>query len=185
MKCKGNNQPPQVHPADWSITLPRLVLIGWYVCVCTYVCVGHGVVPPEDPGGGKVSNHHVDAVVLVANQDAEDSRGAEQPAGPVIPPHPPRRVWTTHNTYIIYYMINYSLDVNQSTCIITDDQLLKLIQQQWVWSELTLFDEKVGQRQHDGVSAVQEVATHQVSAGQRQTWTQQTNKQTNTAMSLW
>lgn len=27
-------------------------------------------------------------------------------------------------------VINYSLDVNQSTCIITDDQLLKLIQQQ-------------------------------------------------------
>lgn len=34
---------------------------------------------------------------------------------------------------------------------------------------LTLFDEEVGQRQHDGVTAVQEVTAHQVRAGQRQT----------------
>lgn len=34
---------------------------------------------------------------------------------------------------------------------------------------LTLFDEEVGQRTHDGVTAVQEVTTHQVRAGQRQT----------------
>lgn len=56
------------------------------------MCVGHGVVPPEDPGGGDVSDQHVDAVVLVSDQDADDSRGAEQPAEPVIPPHPARRV---------------------------------------------------------------------------------------------
>lgn len=54
--------------------------------------VGHGVVPPEDPGGGDVSDHHVDAVVLVSDQDADDSRHAEQPAEPVIPPHPAGRV---------------------------------------------------------------------------------------------
>lgn len=58
----------------------------------TYVCVGHGVVPPEDPGGDEVPDHHVDAVVLVGDQDADDPRGAEQPAEPVVPPHPPRRV---------------------------------------------------------------------------------------------
>lgn len=40
------------------------------------MCVGHGVVPPERPGGGDVPDHHVDAVVLVANQDADDPRGA-------------------------------------------------------------------------------------------------------------
>lgn len=88
------------------------------------MCVGHGVVPPEGPGGGDVCDHHVDAVVLMTDQDADDSRGAEQPAEPLIPPHPPRRV---------------------------------------------LFDEEVGQRQHDGVTAVQEVTAHQVRAGQRQT----------------
>lgn len=60
--------------------------------MCSYVRVGHGVVPPEEPGGGDVSNQHVDAVVLVSDQDADDSRRAEQPAEPVIPPHPARRV---------------------------------------------------------------------------------------------
>ena len=34
---------------------------------------------------------------------------------------------------------------------------------------LTLFDEEVGQSQHDGVAAVQEVSTHQVRARHRQT----------------
>lgn len=53
------------------------------------MCVGHGVVPPEDPGGGDVRDQHVDAVVLMSNQDADNSRGAEQPAEPVVPPHPP------------------------------------------------------------------------------------------------
>lgn len=62
------------------------------VCVCTYRCVGHGVVPPEGPGGGEVSDHHVDAVVLMGDEDADDSRGTEQPAEPAIPPHPPGRV---------------------------------------------------------------------------------------------
>lgn len=56
------------------------------------MCVGHSVVPPEDPGGGDVTDHHVDAVVLVSDEDAEDSGGAEQPTQPVIPPHPARRV---------------------------------------------------------------------------------------------
>lgn len=37
------------------------------------MCVGQGVVPPEDPGGGEVSDHHVDAVVLVSDEDADDS----------------------------------------------------------------------------------------------------------------
>lgn len=54
--------------------------------------VSHGVVPPEDPGGGEVSHQHVDAVVLVSDEDAEDARGAEKPAEPVVPPHPARRV---------------------------------------------------------------------------------------------
>ena len=44
--------------------------------VCTYVCVGHGVVGPEDPGGDEVPHYHVDAVVLVAHQDADHPRGA-------------------------------------------------------------------------------------------------------------
>lgn len=39
---------------------------------------------------------------------------------------------------------------------------------------LTLLDEEVGQSQHDGVSAVQKVSTHQMGTSQRQTWTQQT-----------
>lgn len=86
--------------------------------------VGHGVVPPEGPGGGDVSDQHVDAVVLVGDEDADDSRGAEEPAEPAIPPHPPGGV---------------------------------------------LLDEEVGERQHDGVTAVQEVTTHQVRSGQRQT----------------
>lgn len=64
------------------------------VGVLTYLHVSHGVVPPEDPGGGDVSHQHVDAVVLVSDEDAEDARGAEEPAEPVVPPHPARRVWT-------------------------------------------------------------------------------------------
>jgi len=56
------------------------------------VCVGHGVVPPEDPGGGEVRDHHVDAVVLVTDEDADDSGGAEKPTEPLVPPHPGRRV---------------------------------------------------------------------------------------------
>lgn len=56
------------------------------------MCVGHGVVPPESPGGDEVSDHHVDAVMFVGDQDADDSRGAQKPAQPVIPPHPARRV---------------------------------------------------------------------------------------------
>lgn len=88
------------------------------------MCVGHSVVPPEDPGGGDVSDHHVDAVVFMSDEDAEDPGGAEQPAEPVIPPHPAWRV---------------------------------------------LFDEQVGQCTHDRVTTVQEVTTHQVRAGQRQT----------------
>lgn len=58
----------------------------------TYMRVGHGVVPPEDPGGDEVRDHDVDAVVLVADQDEEDPRDTENPAEPLIPPHPPRRV---------------------------------------------------------------------------------------------
>lgn len=42
------------------------------LCGCTYLRVGHGVVPPEDPGGDEVRDHNVDAVVLVPDQDAED-----------------------------------------------------------------------------------------------------------------
>lgn len=57
-----------------------------------YLHVSHGVVPPEDPGGGDVSHQHVDAVVLVSDEDAEDARGTEKPAEPVVPPHPARRV---------------------------------------------------------------------------------------------
>lgn len=58
----------------------------------TYLHVNHGVVPPEDPGGGDVSHQHVDAVVLMSDEDADDSSGAEKPAEPVVPPHPARRV---------------------------------------------------------------------------------------------
>ena len=54
--------------------------------------VSHGVVPPEEPGGDEVCDHHVDAIMLVTNQDADNSAGAEQPADAVIPPHPPMRV---------------------------------------------------------------------------------------------
>lgn len=54
--------------------------------------VGHGVVPPEEPGGDKVSHQDVDAVVLVPHQDAEHARSAEQPADPLVPAHPARRI---------------------------------------------------------------------------------------------
>lgn len=64
----------------------------WGFFFLTYLHVSHGVVPPEDPGGGEVSHQHVDAVVLVSDEDAEDARGAEKPAEPVVPPHPARRV---------------------------------------------------------------------------------------------
>lgn len=50
------------------------------------------MVPPEDPGGGEVGDHHVNAVVLMSNQDADDAGGAEDPAEPVVPPHPGGRV---------------------------------------------------------------------------------------------
>lgn len=43
------------------------------VCACSYMCVGHGVVPPEEPRGGDVTNQHIDAVVFVSNQDADDA----------------------------------------------------------------------------------------------------------------
>lgn len=59
-----------------------------YRRVCAYMRVGHGVVPPEEPGGGDVSHQHVDGVVLVSDEDADDSGGAEQPAEPAVPPHP-------------------------------------------------------------------------------------------------
>ena len=39
---------------------------------------------------------------------------------------------------------------------------------------LTLSDEEVSQGQHNGVSTVQEVPTHEVGAGQRQTWRDKT-----------
>lgn len=62
------------------------------VGVCPYVSVGHGVVPPEEPGGDEVRDDHVDAVVLMTDEDADDSGETERPAAPVIPPHPARRV---------------------------------------------------------------------------------------------
>ncbi len=43
------------------------------LCVRSYLCVGHGVIPPEDPGGGEVPDDHVDAVVIVSDEDADDS----------------------------------------------------------------------------------------------------------------
>lgn len=110
------------------------------------MCVGHGVVPPEQPGGGDVANQHVDAVMLVSDEDADDPGGAEQPAGPVVPPHPARRVWRRHRA-------------GQGAGLGGTGRGSAL---------LTLFDEQVGQRQHDGVAAVQEVTAHQVGAGQRQ-----------------
>lgn len=59
----------------------------------------HGVVPPEGPVDDKVCNHHIDAVVFMAEEDADESKYAQEKAEPTIPPEPGRAVWTkTGNT---------------------------------------------------------------------------------------
>lgn len=95
----SDEKPGQTHEDQWEEENPKEPLEKrgkrrWdrHLWVLTYLRVHHGVVPPEDPGGGDVSHQHVDAVVLVSDEDANDSSGAEKPAEPVVPPHPARRV---------------------------------------------------------------------------------------------
>lgn len=59
-----------------------------------YLCFHHGVVPPEGPGGDEVCHHHIDAVVFVAEEDADESEDAQTKAEPTIPPHPGGAVCT-------------------------------------------------------------------------------------------
>lgn len=52
------------------------------------------MVPPKQPCRDVVSNDHVDGVVFVGHEDADDAGGAQQPADQMIPPEVPRRIWT-------------------------------------------------------------------------------------------
>lgn len=57
-----------------------------------YLLIGHCMVPPEEACGHEVSQHHVDGVVVMGQQDAEDTNSTQAPADPVIPPEPPWRI---------------------------------------------------------------------------------------------
>lgn len=60
----------------------------------SHLFVGHGMVPPKQPRRDVVSNDHVDGVVFVRHEDADDAGSAQQPADQMIPPEVPRRIWT-------------------------------------------------------------------------------------------
>ncbi len=60
----------------------------------TYLLIGHCMIPPEEACGHEVGHHHVDGVVIMSQQDAEDTDGTQAPADPVIPPEPPWRICT-------------------------------------------------------------------------------------------
>lgn len=57
-----------------------------------YLLIGHCMVPPEEACGHKVGHHHVDGVVVMSQQDAEDTDSTQAPADPVVPPEPPWRI---------------------------------------------------------------------------------------------
>ncbi len=57
------------------------------------------MIPPEEACGHEVGHHHVDGVVIMSQQDAEDTDGTQAPADPVIPPEPPWRICTKKNLY--------------------------------------------------------------------------------------
>ena len=61
--------------------------------------VGHCMIPPEDSGGDEVGDDHVNAVVLMSHEDTDHPRDTEEPTGPVVPPHPLRRVYNIYNIY--------------------------------------------------------------------------------------
>lgn len=50
------------------------------------------MVPPEEACGHEVGHHHVDGVVVMSQQDAEDTDSTQAPADPVVPPEPPWRI---------------------------------------------------------------------------------------------
>lgn len=59
------------------------------------------MVPPEEACGHEVGHHHVDGVVIMSQQDAEDTDGTQAPADPVIPPEPPWRICKKNTICII------------------------------------------------------------------------------------
>ena len=58
----------------------------------THLLVGQSVVPPEEAGCDKVCHHHIHSVVVVGQQDAEDTNSTQGPAYPVVPPESLRRI---------------------------------------------------------------------------------------------
>ena len=52
----------------------------------SHLLVGQSVVPPEEAGCDEVRHHHIHSVVVVGQQDAEDTNSTQGPAYPVVPP---------------------------------------------------------------------------------------------------
>lgn len=53
-----------------------------------YLIVSHGVVPVEKAWCNIIRHHHVHAVVLMSCKDEEHAYYTQQPAEPVVQPHP-------------------------------------------------------------------------------------------------
>lgn len=54
--------------------------------------IGHSVVPPEESRGDIICHHHVHSVVVMRQENTEDSNHAEKPADPVVPPESARGI---------------------------------------------------------------------------------------------
>lgn len=63
----------------------------------THLLIGHRMVPPEEARGHEVRHHHVDCVVVMSQEDAEDPDRTQAPADPVIPPESPWRICQPHH----------------------------------------------------------------------------------------
>lgn len=58
----------------------------------TYWLVGHGVVPPEEACSDEVSYEYIYSVVVMSEEDAENTHSRQRPTAPVVPPETPRGV---------------------------------------------------------------------------------------------
>lgn len=58
--------------------------------------IGHGVVPPEESRGDVIGHHHIHSIVVMRQEDTEDSNHAEKPAEPVVPPESSRGIWKVY-----------------------------------------------------------------------------------------
>lgn len=50
------------------------------------------MIPPKEACGHVVGHHNINGVVIMSQQDAEDTDCTQAPADPVIPPEPPWRI---------------------------------------------------------------------------------------------